>query len=310
MKILSLLLLTSCGAFGQNWPHFRGPMGSGIADGAGAPDQFDAAGKNLAWKTPLPGISVSSPVIWGDRVFVVTSISSDPKSEFRAGLYGDTEPAKDTSAHTWKLLSLDRNTGKILWEQVVAQGVPKGKRHPKGSYSSPSPATDGKHVAVWIGSEGLYVYDFNGKLKWKKDLGTISAGWFFDPDYEWGVASSPTIYRNLLLLQADSSKNSFLAAFDIGNGKEVWRVKRDELPSWGTPVVHEHNGSALLVTNATNRIRAYEPLTGKQLWELGNNSEITCTTPVSGEGMIFVANGYPPIQPIYAVKWDARRDIT
>lgn len=311
MRVCGAVLLAVASLTAQDWPAFRGPGGMGIADGAQAPTSFDAIKKtNLKWAVPVSGISVSSPVVSGDRVFIVTSVSSDPKSEFRHGLYGDTEPAKDTSSHVWKVICLDRMSGKTVWERVAHQGVPKGKRHPKASYSSPSPATDGKHVAVWFGSEGLYVYTVDGRLVWKKDLGVISAGWFFDPDYEWGVASSPSIYKHLLFLQADSSKGSFLAAFELATGKEVWRVNRDELPSWGTPAVHEYNNEALLITNATNRIRAYEPLTGKLVWELGNNSEITCTTPVSADGLIYIANGYAPIQPIYAVKWGARGDIT
>jgi outer membrane protein assembly factor BamB len=311
MKTVWLGVLFAALANAQNWPAFRGPMGSGVADGTNAPVKFDAEKKEaFAWKTPIPGISVSSPIIWGERVFVVTSISSDPKSEFRHGLYGDTEPARDTSEHTWKLYCLQLSTGAVQWERELHKGVPKGKRHPKASYSSPTPTTDGQHVAVWLGSEGLHVYGMDGSLKWKKDLGAVSAGWFFDPDYEWGVASSPTIYRGLLFIQADNSKKSFLAAFEVGTGKQVWRVDRDELPSWGTPVVHEHNGTALLLTNATNRMRAYEPMTGKLVWELGNNSEITCTTPVAGDGLAYFANGYPPVQPIYAVRWGAKGDIT
>ncbi len=150
-------------AFAQNWPAFRGPMASGISDGMAAPVQWDAEkGTNVAWKTPVAGISVSSPVIWGDKVFLVTSVSSDPKSEFRSGLYGDTEPAKDNSEHTWKVLCLDLKSGRVPWEQVAFKGVPKTKRHPKASQSSPSPAVDGKRGVAWFGSEGLYAVDLNG----------------------------------------------------------------------------------------------------------------------------------------------------
>jgi outer membrane protein assembly factor BamB len=308
---LGALMLLSAAVYAQNWPGFRGTMGAGLADGANPPVSWDAEkGANVAWKTEIPGISDSSPVVWGDRVYVVTSISSDPKSEFRSGLFGDVEPAKDTSEHTWKVYSLDRATGKVLWEAVSYKGVPKTKRHPKASYSSPSPVTDGNVVVAYFGSEGLYAYDTKGKPLWKKDLGTIDTGWFFDPDFQWGAASSPQIYKNLVIVQADQQKNSFLAAFDLKTGKEVWRVQRDEIPGWGTPVVLEYEGKAQLVTNATKRIRSYEPLTGKLIWELGGNSEVTVTTPVTANGLIYVANGYPPIQPIYAIKWDAKGDIT
>jgi outer membrane protein assembly factor BamB len=296
----------------QNWSGFRGPMGQGVADGMQPPVRWDGEkGTNILWKTPIPGISVSSPVVWGDRVYAVTSISSDPKSEFRSGLYGDTEPAKDNSEHTWKVYSLDLKTGKILWEQTALKGIPKSKRHPKASQSSPSPVTDGKRVIAWFGSEGLFAYDVQGKLLWKKDLGVVDAGWFFDPDYQWGVATSPIIWKDRVILQVDQQKGSFLASFDAATGKEQWRVQRDEIPTWGTPAVLEYEGKAQLVTNGTKGIRSYDPLTGKLIWQyLGKNSEITCPVPVLGAGLIYVTNGYPPAQPILAIKWGATGDIT
>jgi len=309
----ALVMLVAAGTLcAQNWPAFRGPMGSGIADGMNPPVKWDAEkGANILWKTPVAGISVSSPVVWGEKVFVVTSISADPKSEFRSGLYGDTEPAKDNSEHTWKVLCLDLRTGKVLWEQTAHKGIPKTKRHPKASQSSPSPVTDGKRVLAWFGSEGLFAYDLNGKLLWKKDLGVIDSGWFFDPDYQWGVASSPVIWKDRVFLQADQQKASFIASFDAASGKELWRTVRDELPTWGTPVVLEHDGKAQLVTNGTKAVRSYDPLTGKPLWQYaGKNSEISCPTPVLGDGLIYIANGYPPAQPILAIKWSATGDIT
>jgi outer membrane protein assembly factor BamB len=276
------------------------------------PVQWDAEkGINIAWKIPISGISVSSPVIWGGRIYAVTSISSNPKSEFRSGLYGDTEPATDQSEHTWKVYSLDLKTGKVLWEQIAYKGIPKSKRHPKNSYSSPSPATDGKRVIAWFGDEGLYAYDMRGKLLWKKDLGAIDSGWFYDPDYQWGVASSPVIWKNRVFIQADQQKNSFLVALDAVSGKELWRALRDEIPTWGTPVVLEYEGKAQLVTNGTKGVRGYDPMNGTLLWEYkGRNSEITCTTPVLGPDLIFVVNGYPPVQPILAIRWNATGDIT
>ena len=286
-------------------------MGSGTADGANPPTTWNAEKNlNIAWKTPIPGISVSSPVIWEDKVFLVTSISNDPQAGFRHGLFGDVEPDKDQGEQTWKVYCLDRKTGKILWDQVAIKGIPRNKRHPKSSFSSPSPATDGKRVIAYFGSEGLYAYDMGGKLLWKKDVGVQDAGWFFDPDFEWGAGSSPVIYKNMVIIQSDQQKKSWLGAFDTTTGKEVWRVERDEIPGWSTPVVFEQNGTAQLITNSVKRIRSHDPATGKLIWELGGNSEITATTPVSAPGLIFIANGYPPIQPIYAVKWEAKGDIT
>ena len=311
LRTILFLSVWATAAWAQNWPSFRGPMGGGVNDGANPPVSWNAEkNTNIAWKTPIPGISVSSPVVWEDKVFVVTSISNDPTAGFRHGLFGDVEPDKDQGEQTWKVYCLDRKTGKILWDQVSFKGVSKNKRHPKSSFSSPSPVTDGKRVIAYFGSEGLYAYDMTGKLLWKKDLGVQDAGWFFDPDFEWGAASSPMIYKNMVIIQADRQKKSWLGAFDVATGKELWRVDREEIPGWSTPVVFEQNGTAQLVTNSVKRIRSHDPMTGKLIWELGGNSEITATTPTSAPGLIFIANGYPPIQPIYAIKWDAKGDIT
>ena len=141
----------------QNWPSFRGPRASGVADGANPPTVWDAEkSRNILWKTPLPGLAISSPIVWGDRVFVTTAISSDPKAEtHRHGLYGDVEPAKDVARHIWRVYALDKKSGKIVWEQTAHEGVPKTKRHPKSSQANSTPATDGKHVVAFLGSEGL-----------------------------------------------------------------------------------------------------------------------------------------------------------
>jgi outer membrane protein assembly factor BamB len=171
----------------QQWPSFRGPQASGVATGTApvATTWNVAAGDGVLWKTPIPGIAVSSPIVWGDRLFVSTAVSSDPNAAFRHGLYGDVEPAKDTGPHVWRLIALDRRTGKVLWDKVAHQGVPKTKRHPKSSQASPTPVTDGTHVVVSFGSEGLYAFDMKGAQLWKVDLGVLNAGWFYDPDYEW-----------------------------------------------------------------------------------------------------------------------------
>jgi outer membrane protein assembly factor BamB len=254
---------------------------------------------------------VASPIVWGDRVFVVTAVSSDAKNEtFRHGLYGDVEPHSDIAKHAWKVYALDKRTGKIIWERVSHEGVPRTRRHPKNSQASSTPVTDGRHIVAFFGSEGLYTYDWDGNLLWKKDLGILNAGWFYDPDYEWGSATSPIIYRNLVIVQCDIQQNSFVAAYDIVTGNQIWRTERDEIPSWGTPTVYEGNGRAELVTHATRFIRGYDPMTGKELWRLGPNSEVTAPTPFAAHNLIFVTNGYRGIQPIYAIKPGATGDIS
>ena len=313
-RILAIfaVLGLAAGTAAQNWPTFRGTQASGVADGANPPVSWDLGkSRNLVWKTEIPGLAHSSPIVFGDRVFVTTAISSDANAVFRHGLFGDVEPSTDLSKHTWRVYCLDRKTGKILWEEIAHEGVPKSKRHPKSSQASSTPATDGQHVVAFFGSEGLYTYSVDGKLLWKQDLGVLNAGWFYDPDYEWGVGSSPIIYKGMVIVQCDIQKDSFLAAFNVNDGKLIWKTPRSELPSWGTPTVYEGSTRAELITNGTKGIRGYDPMTGKQLWQItGHNSEITSTTPIIAGGLIIVANGYPPIQPIYAIKPGASGDIT
>jgi outer membrane protein assembly factor BamB len=309
--VVAVWVLAGAAISAQNWPSFRGPNASGVAEGQPTPLKWDvASGENLLWKTPVPGMAVSSPVVWGDRVFVSTAVSGDPNAGIKTGLYGDVKPSNDVSMHSWRLLAIDKRTGKVLWDRVAHEGVPKTKRHPKSSQASATPVTDGRHVVVSFGSEGLYAYDFDGKLLWTRDLGTLNAGWFYDPDYEWGIASSPIIWKNSVIVQCDIQKSSFIAAFDVATGSPQWRTAREEIPSWSTPTVYERDGRTELVTQATGFTRGYDPATGKELWRLSGNSEIAIPTPVIGPNLIIVTNGYTPIQPIYAIKPGASGDIT
>jgi outer membrane protein assembly factor BamB len=308
---LAAWVIASTTLSAQNWPSFRGAGAAGVADGSPTAIKWDvASGENVLWKTPMPGVAVSSPIVWADRVFVSTALGSDEKAGIRTGLYGDVDPVKDVSKHTWKLVALDKRTGKVLWERVAHEGIPKTKRHPKSSQATATPVTDGRTVVVSFGSEGLYAYDMDGKPRWHRDLGVLNAGWFYDPDYEWGVGSSPIIWKNLVIVQCDIQKSSFIAAFDVATGAPVWRTAREEIPSWSTPAIFEHDGRTELVTQATTFTRGYDAATGKELWRLSGNSEIAIPTPIVGPGFIVVTNGYRGIQPIYAIKPGATGDIT
>jgi outer membrane protein assembly factor BamB len=293
------------------WPGFRGTNAAGVADGQGAAAEWDiTTGKNVRWKTPIPGMATSSPIIWGNRVFVTTAVSAEDKT-FRTGLYGDVKPVDDVSVHQWKIYALDRRTGAIAWEREVFAGQPKTKRHPKSSQANSTPVTDGKHVVAVFGSIGLLVcYDVDGTLLWKRDLGVIDSGWFFDPTYQWGHSSSPILYRSSVILQADQQKGSYLAAFDLASGRPLWRVDRpDEISTWATPVIMNGSRGDELVTNGT-KVRGYDPASGKLLWTLGPNSEITVGTPVVGRDIVYVTGGYPPVRPVYAVRAGARGDVS
>lgn len=295
----------------MNWPSFRGPSASGVADGQHPPMTWDVEkGINVRWKTPIPGLGHSCPVVWGDRVFVTTAVGAGDKAGLRPGLYGDVDSVNDKSEHAWHVYALDKPSGAIVWDVVAHTGIPKVKRHLKGTHANPTPATDGQHVVACFGSEGLFCYDFVGKLLWKHDLGTLDSGWFFDADYQWGFGSSPIIYRDLVIVQCDVGKGSFLAAYRVTDGQEVWQTPREEIPSWGTPTVIEGPNRAELVTNATKFARGYDPMTGKELWRLARHSEITVPTPIAGQGLIFITSGYRPVQPIYAIRPGANGDVS
>ncbi len=292
------------------WPSFRGPALSGIADGQGAPTTWNGeSGANVRWRTPIPGIALSSPIVWGDRVFVTTSISSAGDETFRTGLYGDVDSVDDESEHSWKVYALDRKSGDVVWERTSTTGVPAVKRHLKSSHANPTPVTDGRHVVAFFGSEGLFCYTVDGELLWRQELGVLSSGWFYDPTYEWGFSSSPIIHDDLVITQVDIQKGSFIAAFDLRSGEERWRTPREEIPTWGTPNVLEGKGGAEIVTNGTT-IRGYDAKTGKELWTLGPNSEVTVGSPIIGDGVAYVTGGYPPVRPIYAVRPGGRGDIS
>ena len=297
----------------RNWPSFRGDGAAGNGDGQHAVAEWDVAtGKNIKWKTPIPGIATSSPVVWGNRIFATTAISKGGDNTFRTGLYGDVKPVDDLSPHEWKLYCLDKATGKVVWERAAAAAVPGTKRHTKSSQASSTPVTDGRRVVAVFGSAGLLVaWDYSGKELWRVSLGTLDSGWFFDPSFQWGHSSSPILHGNAVILQADMQKGSFLAAWDIASGKQLWKTARpDEISTWGTPTIARRaDGRAEIVTNGT-KVRGYDAATGSLLWTLGPNSEITIGTPVAGDGLVYVTGGYPPVRPIYAIRPGATGDIS
>ena len=294
-----------------SWPSFRGPQASGFVDGQNLPDHWDPkTGENILWHIPLPGLAHSSPVVWGNQLFVTSAVSSDPKASFRPGLYGDGDASKDRSTHRWMLYALDKRNGKILWERQAYQGKPIEQRHIKATYANSSPATDGRIVVAWFGSQGVYAYDVQGRLLWKVDLGRVDMGAYDVPTYEWGPASSPIIWNNLVILQCDTQADSFLLALDALTGRTVWKTDREEIPSWGTPTVVTTSTGPQLITNASNYIRGYDPNTGKELWRLGGSSKITAPTPVVSDDLIVVASGRGPERPIFVVNPTARGDVT
>lgn len=275
-----------------NWPSYHGEFGRGYADGFATPIKWDVEkGENIAWSTKIPGLSHSSVVVWGDKVLVNTAVK-EGEAELRVGLYGDIGSVEDDSEHEFRLLCLDRTSGKVLWSKLVWKGVPAIKRHPKGSHAASTPATDGERIAVFHGSEGLHVFDMDGELLWKKEFGVLDSGFFRMPSAQWGWASSPVIHDGRVYIQADHQKDSFVAAFDAKTGDQLWRTARDEAPTWCTPTVHITDDRRQLVLNGWKHMGGYDLDTGKPLWWLEGTGDIPVPTPVASHGLIFLTNAH------------------
>jgi outer membrane protein assembly factor BamB len=310
----SLLLVIPLIAADSNWPQFRGLGASGVATGS-PPVAWDGeSGKNVLWKAEISGLGHSSPIIWGDRIFITSAVPDAGESSLKVGLYGDIKPVEGEGPQKFNLYCLDRKTGKILWERTAAAGQPKIKRHPKSTHASPTPVTDGKRVVVSFGSEGVYSYDFSGKLLWKLDLGVLDAGFYMVPDAQWGFASSPIIQDGVVIIQADVQKNSFVAAVDAQTGKELWRTSRDDVPTFGTPAVAPYTAGGAkglqVVVNGWKHIGGYDFKTGKELWRLNGGGDIPVPTPVIQDGLIVITSAHGQARPIYAIRTDAAGDIT
>jgi outer membrane protein assembly factor BamB len=296
---------------GVDWPQFRGISAAGVAEGFSLPTEWNVGdGRNIAWKADVPGLGLSSPVVWGNDVFVSTSISGQKDAGLKVGLYGDVRPVQDDTEHEWRIYALDKKTGKVKWQQTVHKAVPKIKRHMKASHANSTMATDGERLIALFGSEGLYAYDMKGKLLWKKDLGVLDAGWFTSPAMQWETGSSPVIHDGKVIIQADVQKDSFLAVFDIKTGNEIWRVARTDVPTWGTPTIHQVNGQTQILVNGFRHSGAYDFKTGKEIWKMSGNGDIPVPTVVASGGLIYITNAHGALSPVYAIKDTAAGDIS
>ena len=296
---------------GIDWPSFRGIAASGVSDGFPTPVSWDVPAKRgVAWSEPVPGLGHSSPVIWGNRLCITTAISGMADAGLKPGLYGNIESVEDTTSHTWRLLCYDKKTGKTLVDKQVFSGVPKIKRHTKSTHANSTLATDGTRLVAMLGSEGLHAFDMNGNRLWTKDLGVLDSGYFLAPTAQWEFASSPVIHDGKVIIQADVQKGSFIAAFDVTTGKELWRTPRADVPTWSTPTVHIVNGRAQVLVNGWKHSGAYDLATGKEIWKLNGGGDIPVPAPVVGHGLVFLTNAHGPGAPVYAIKETAVGDIS
>ena len=288
-----------------NWPQFRGPGARGISTNTNLPDRWSAS-ENVAWKAEIPGRGWSSPIVWGDRVFLTTAVNSGTSETPKKGLYiGGERPDAPRLDHEWKMVCLDLSSGKVRWEHVLHRGAPAGPVHVKNSYASETPVTDGEHVYACVGNVGVYCLDFTGREIWSKPLEAHKMR------MGWGTAASPVLHGDRLYLVSDNEEQSYLLALDKRTGKEVWRVDRDEKSNWSTPYVWENGQRGEIVTAGSGKVRAYD-LDGKLLWWLTGMSGITIGTPYADQGLLYVTSGFvvDKSRPVYAIRPGGSGDIS
>jgi outer membrane protein assembly factor BamB len=294
----------------DNWPQWRGPEASGFAAKADPPLKWDDK-TNVRWKTPIPGRGSSTPIVWGDQTFILTAIDTGKQADAKDIPKPDPKFEKDkktqapTTYHQFVVLSVDRQTGKVRWQQTATEAVPHEGHHETHSYAAFSPITDGKYLYVSFGSRGVYCYDLAGKLQWQRqDLGRL------ETRYGWGEGNSPALYRDTLFVNFDHEGQSFLVALDARTGKTKWKVDRDEVTSWSTPLVVERQGKAQLIVNAAKRVRSYDPATGKVIWECGGQTPVNVIpSPVIFENLVICTSGYRGAAAI-GIPLDSSGDVT
>lgn len=315
--ILALLFFAACRSadpvqdIETNWPSFRGLHAVGVAEGFPTPTTWDIeTRKNVRWRTALPGMGHSSPVIWNDRIYLTTAVAEDENLKLQTELQGNVDPVEEDAVYQWKVIAVDKHSGEILWERIAHEGVPRIKRHPMASHANSTAATDGRYLAVFFGSEGLYSYDLNGNLLWKKDLGVLNSAFFSDTTAQWGFASSPVIHDGVVVVQCDAINAGFLAAFDLETGSERWRTLRDDYPTWSTPTVHVGESRTQIIVNGFKHVGGYEFETGAEIWKISGGGDIPIPTPVVADNVVYINSAHGRYSPIYVVKLDAEGDIS
>jgi outer membrane protein assembly factor BamB len=316
--ILPLTLSLVLGAVesdAQNWPRFRGATNGVVTDDPALPERWSTT-ENVLWKADIPGRGWSSPVVWGDHVFIVTAVDTArpvdtfrPVPEYIARSLGGTMTGDDVnreqSEHRWVVYDIDVKTGAVRWERALRAGMPGQSVHQKNSLASETPVTDGQRLYVYLSYAGLYALNFDGTIAWSKpmDVKPMRQG--------WGAAASPALHDGRLYVVNDNEAGSFIAAFEARTGNELWRVAREEGSSWSTPFVWQNSMRTEIVTTASKKVRSYDT-SGKLLWELTGMTSLHAATPISAGGLLYISSGYPTdsVRPVYAIRPGATGDIT
>ena len=301
--LLAMLFAVETGAK-DNWPQFRGPDALGVVEDPSLPDTWSTT-ENVAWKTDIPGSGWSSPVVWGDRIFLTTVVSTAKTEPPKKGLYFGGERKAPEDVHRWMVYCVDWKTGKLLWEREAHKSIPQSSRHLKNTFASETPVTDGERLYAYFGNLGLFCYDMDGKLLWTKKWGS------FKTRYGWGTAASPVLHQDRIYIVCDNDEQSFIVSLDKKTGNQIWRTDRDEASNWATPYIWKNDLRTEIITPGTQKVRSYD-LNGKVLWELTGMSSISIPTPFSRFGMVYITSGYVGDQkrPVFAIKPGASGDIS
>ncbi len=262
----------------QYWPQWRGPLCTGAAPDGNPPVEWNEK-KNIRWKIRLPGTGYSTPAIWGNNIFISAAIGPEDYTPPRRGA-SPTQPIK------YLVMAVNRLDGKILWERLAKEEIPHAGQHETSTWATCSPITDGERVYAFFGSRGLYCYNFEGDLVWKKNFGDMSIRRNF------GEGSSPVLYKDRLIVNWDHEGQSFIVALNVATGEEIWRTDRDEGTSWMTPAVVEEAGRVQVISSATNRVRSYDLASGKLLWDGAGLTANVIPSPVAADGVVYVISGF------------------
>jgi outer membrane protein assembly factor BamB len=315
VALAAVLGATVLQAADANWPQFRGSLAGVAADDPALPERWSET-ENVLWRVDVPGRAWSSPVVWGDHIFVTTAINAnDPAQPLKpvpsytarslGGPMTGADIARTTDQFKWMVYDFDLKTGKVRWQRTVHAVVPDQPVHQKNTYASETPVTDGERVYAYFANVGLFAFDMNGKPVWSRAMDAL------ETRMGWGSAASPVVDRGRVYIVNDNDEQSFMAAFDARTGDQIWRVPRDEGTNWTTPYVWVNDLRTEIVTTGTRKARSYD-VNGKLLWELAGLTSIHVPTPFARDGLLYVSSGYvtDPKKPVYAIRPGASGDIT